>query len=495
MRIFIGGLFHETNDFSPVPTGRASFDEMSWRPRRQPEPPRTLQLLGYGGALARARELGLDVVAGPYSAAIPSARAGAPVWTDLTTELLDELRAAMPVDMVFLFLHGAMATEGVDDCEGELLAEVRRLIGPGVPLGTALDLHGNVTATMMKSADWVVACKEYPHVDLADESARVVELLVAQAAGRIRPVSAALRLPMLVLAPTTSGPVQAFVARLREHQARRGVLSTSAFHGFFGADHPQAGAAIVVTADGDPILARKCALDLARDFTASVLAQGNLGVDLDTALDAAFAHPGTVVLADRADNAGGGAGSDSTVVLAELLRRGVQQATLGVIWDPMAVDFCALAGAGSRLRLRLGGKVGPMSGAPLDVEAQVLAVRDDVRQAAFGRGEANMPIGRSAAIRVGGVDVVVASVRNQVFSRHVFEGHGIDLLSKKLIVVKSTQHFYEAFAPLGKVIYCDVAGTVTSDFATLPYTRLRRPMWPIDAAVPQSEFIHPAAGG
>lgn len=491
MRIFIGGLFHETNDFSPVPTGRASFDEMSWRPRQQPAPPQNLNLLGYGGAFARARELGLDVVAGPYSAAIPSARAGAPVWADLTNEMLDELRAAMPVDMVFLFLHGAMATEGVDDCEGELLGRVRELIGPGVPLGTSLDLHGNVTGGMLESADFVVACKEYPHVDLADESARAVDLLVAQAGARIRPVSAAVRLPMLVLAPTTAGPVQAFVARLRERQARPRVLSTSAFHGFFGADHPQAGAAIVVTTDGDPDLARECAVDLARDFAAAVLAQGNLGVDLEQALNVAMAHPGTVVMADRADNTGGGAGGDSTIVLAELLRRGVRDATLAMMWDPVAAGFCALAGEGARLKLRLGGKVGPMSGAPLDVEAEVLAVRDDVCQAAFGRGEPNMPIGTSAAIRVGGVDVVIGSLRHQVFSRHVFEGHGIDLASKKLIVVKSTQHFYEAFAPLGRVIYCDVPGTVTSDFATLPYARLRRPMWPVDRVTPEPEILYP----
>jgi microcystin degradation protein MlrC len=491
MRLFIGGLFHETNDFSPVPTGRDSFADMSWRPRQQPDPPKTVNLLGYGGALARAHELGLHVIAGPYSAAMPSARAGAPVWAGLKAELLDELRAAMPVDLVFVFLHGAMASEGVDDCEGELLAEVRHLIGPRVPLGTALDLHGNVTAAMLESADFVVACKEYPHTDLADESARVVELLAAQAAGQIRPVSAAVRLPMLVLGPTTSGPLQHFVTRLREHQSRRGSLSASAFHGFFGGNHPHAGAAIVVTTDDDPDLARQGALDLASDFVASVLAQGNLGIDLDSALDAALSHPGPVVLADRADNAGGGAGGDSTHILAELLRRGVQNVTLGIIWDPVAVNFCALAGEGARLDLRLGGKVGPMSGAPLDVAATVLAVRDDVCQAAFGRGPANMPLGKSAAIRVDGVDIVIASVRDQVFSRHAFEAHGIDLTTKDLIVVKSTQHFFEAFSPLGRVIYCDAPGTVTSDFATLPYTRLRRPIWPIDAILPEPESLFP----
>ncbi|MFO0334600.1 MAG: M81 family metallopeptidase [Pseudomonadota bacterium] len=490
MRIFLGGLFHETNDFSPVPTGRASFEAMSWRPRLQRDVPPSVNLLGYGGALARARGLGLDVVAGPYAAAIPSARAGAPVWAELVDELLGELRAALPVDAVYLFLHGAMSTEGVDDCEGEILARVRELIGPDVPLGSSMDLHGTVTTKMLSSADFVVACKEYPHVDLEAESARGVDLLLAQANARIRPVSAAVRVPMLLIGPTTSGPLQSFVTRLRACESGPGMLSASAFHGFFGADHPDAGAAVVVTTDGDPALARRIAMELAQDLANSALAQGNVGMDLRTALEAADAHPGTVILADRADNSGGGAGGDSTLVLAELLRRNVRNATLGMMWDPVAADFCALAGEGSRLRLRLGGKVGPMSGPPLDVDAHVLAVREDVRQAAFGRGEANMPIGRSAAVRVGGVDVVIGSIRHQVFSRHVFEEHGIELANKKLVVVKSTQHFYEAFAPLGKVIYCDVPGTVTSDFSALPYARLPRPMWPIDPTPPVPAFIH-----
>ncbi|MYG27882.1 MAG: microcystin LR degradation protein MlrC-like protein, partial [Boseongicola sp. SB0677_bin_26] len=129
---------------------------------------------------------------------------------------------------------------------------------------------------------------------------------------------------------------------------------------------------------------------------------------------------------------------------------------------------------------RLGGKVGPQSGSPLDVEAEVLAVAEDVRQQWFGRGEPTLPLGKSAAIRVGGVDVVIGSERHQVFSRHVFEGHGIDLEQKKVIVVKSTQHFANAYASLGRIIYCDTPGTVTMDFSTLPYRNLKRPIWPLD---------------
>ena len=190
---------------------------------------------------------------------------------------------------------------------------------------------------------------------------------------------------------------------------------------------------------------------------------------------AATAWP--VVLADRADNAGGGASSDSTFVLRELLRRGATDTALAMLWDPVAVRMCHDAGVGARLALRIGGKCGPLSGDPLDVVAEVTSTRTDAVQAIFGLGEPAHPIGRSAAIRVEGVDVVITAVREQVFSRHVFSEHGIDPLRRKVLVVKSTQHFMNDFAKFAaQVVRCDGPGTLTADLSTLPYTRARRPI-------------------
>jgi microcystin degradation protein MlrC len=188
-----------------------------------------------------------------------------------------------------------------------------------------------------------------------------------------------------------------------------------------------------------------------------------------------------VVLADRADNAGAGAAGDSTFVLAELLRRSATDTAVALLWDPGAVDLCHAAGVGARLPLRIGGKCGPMSGDPLDVHAEVLAVRDDATQALFGKGEPTFRLGRTAAIRVDGVEVVLASVRTQVFSHHVFTQHGIDHLARKVLVVKSTQHFMNDFGPIAaSVIRCDGPGTMTADLASLPYRRVRRPMLVLD---------------
>ncbi|MDE0454851.1 MAG: M81 family metallopeptidase [Gammaproteobacteria bacterium] len=480
MRLFVCGVVQETNVFSPIPTGWDSFIGQCWDPRNDPEPPENVNLLAYGGAVERACRLGIEVVPGLFLNAIPAAPASASCWQRIRERILDDLRKAGRVDAVFVFLHGAMSAMETPDCEGDLLQGIREQVGAKVPIAAVCDLHGNVSAAMLDAADFLICCREYPHVDFAERGAGAVDLLKAMREGRIRPACTALRVPLMTVSPTTFGRMSDFVSQLRSVEESGGVLSASAFHGFFGADHEDVGAAIVVITNDDPESGEQIASQLAQAFVDAVMRQGNIGVSLDEALREAAAARGRVVIAERADNSGGGAGGDSTVILAELLRRGVDDTAFGVLWDPISADFCHLAGPGSRISLRLGGKVGPQSGSPLDVEAEVLGVADDVHQQWFGRGKPTVPLGRSAAIRVGGVDVVIGSERHQVFSRHVFEGHGIDLEQKKVIVVKSTQHFAKAYAPLGQIIYCDTPGTVTMDFSTLPYRNLKRPVWPLD---------------
>lgn len=187
------------------------------------------------------------------------------------------------------------------------------------------------------------------------------------------------------------------------------------------------------------------------------------------------------MIADRCDNPGGGAAGDSTFLLRELLACGADRLALGMVWDPVAVDFAHRAGMGARLALRLGGKVGPRSGDPLDVEAEVVALRDDAHQAAFAQGEPRLPLGRSARLRIGGVDVVVNTERQQVFDPRVFTTHDIDPATCRIMVVKSTTHFRNGFAPLaGAIIDCETPGSVTTDPTLLAYRHLPRPMAPID---------------
>ena len=177
-----------------------------------------------------------------------------------------------------------------------------------------------------------------------------------------------------------------------------------------------------------------------------------------------------MVVADTADNAGGGAPGDNTSLLAAMLDRGVGEAALGAIWDPIAAIACADAGVGASLQLRIGGKSGAASAQPLDVEATVRAVRERHHQT--GLGDSRTDMGLSVWLEVNGIDVVLNSIRTQVFSPDAFTGLGIDLAAKRMVAVKSSQHFYGGFAPIAsKVIRVATHGAIQMDFAALPYAK------------------------
>ncbi len=226
------------------------------------------------------------------------------------------------------------------------------------------------------------------------------------------------------------------------------VLSVSLCHGFPWADVADLGVKVVVVSDGDAAGAQALAAQLGAEVRAmrGTTAAPMLGHEEGLARALALAGR-PIVLADTSDNAGGGAPSDATFLLRRLLEQGVGEVALGPFWDPVAVGFCHLAGVGAQLRLRLGGKVGPISGDPLDVEAEVLHLADGARQR-FSGGWTQL--GDVAAIRIpgriGGVEVLLNATRTQAFDPALFTDHGIALADKKLVVVKSAQHFHAGFA-------------------------------------------------
>ncbi len=372
----------------------------------------------------------------------------------------------------------------VDDCEGELVAAVRQIVGPGVAVGVLLDLHANVTVALCEHADLAVSCREYPHIDYGERAAEMLPVLRGIADRQIRPTTWARRIPATGVFPTPDEPMRSFVERIRVAQGRPGVLMVSANHGFEGSDTPFMGASVVVTTDNDESLAEQIADEVANDFLSTIVGNGWSGLGVNAAIDEALRHPvGPVVIADRSDNAGAGAASDSTYILAALIERGVTDAALGMMWDPMAVRVCHDAGVGARLPVRIGGKAGRLSGTPIDAEAEVISVRDDAVQALFGQGLPREPLGKSAAIRIGGIEVVLASRRQQVFSPHCFTEHGIDPTQRHVVVVKSMQHFMGGFAPIAAhIVRCDGPGSATLDMTQIPYERIRRPMLGLDPA-------------
>lgn len=483
MKIFTGALVHETSSFSPIPTSAKNF-----RQRRPGVHASTQDLLAIGdtGAVGRwiqmAAERGHDIVLGASASAGPSGLTVQADYEAMRDALLEDLAAALPVDMVVLFLHGSQMAFGYVDCEGDVLTRVRALVGPDVPIGVELDLHCNVTSAMVENATVIMACKEYPHTDFGDRAVDLFNLIERAAKGEIRPVTSFRRIPMLNLFFTTRAPMRQFVDFTAALEGEGGILSISLNHGFTSADTKEAMASVIVVTDDDGSRGDEFAEALARTFFALREIAGPKTLGIDAALDAALAAPPgkPVVLADGSDNPGGGSAGDSTFILQRILERGIEGAAVAMIWDPMAVHIAADAGPGAKLPLRIGGKVSKMSGEPLDVMAEVLAVAEAPMQQSFSEA-LDTGLGPSVAIRVGGCDIVLNSRRVQTFSPHVFTELGIDPTQKRLLVVKSNQHFYARFAPMAEtVLYADAPGTTSNHVAGRPYRNLSRPIWPLD---------------
>ena len=479
LRVFVASLSHETNSFSPMPTSLRAFEaDILHRAGDEATRSQAMTFPAYGDAVELGMERGHEVIAGLCAWTQPSGPLPGPVYEHLRSEVLGGLEAAGDVDMVILVLHGAMMADGYADCEGDILARTRAAVGPDVPVGAILDLHGNVTPQMADSATALVGCKEYPHTDYRDRVLELYDLLERTGRREIAPRTVIRRGPVVGPIGTTEDPMRSFVDSLTEREGQDGVLSVSMMHGFPWSDSEHTGSTSVVVHDGArPDLAEKACDDILARFVeicAEVSPGRTRGIDevLDEA-GAKLSNAGPIVVADGADNPGGGAACDSTFLLAALIARDAQDAALGMIWDPQAALIASDAGVGARLPLRIGGKVGPMSGAPVDAEVEVLAVRADGFQRGL-TGQLSEPLGLAVAVRIGGVDVVINSIRQQVFSPECFTELGINLAEKRLVVVKSTQHFRAAFAPVaGDMLYCNAPGSLNMDLTSLPYRHLR----------------------
>ena len=474
MRVFAGSIETETNTFSPMPTGMADFEII-----RAADVSPDQDIGGFAGPIdvfrRRSKERGWEFIFSLHGFAQPAGTTVRAVYESLRDELLEALKAALPVDIVFLPLHGAMVAEGYDDCETDIVSRVREIVGPKVKIGVELDLHCDVTGELIEVADAVVIFKEYPHIDINDRAEELFAIIADAAEGKTNPTMAIYDCRMIGLYLTPYEPMRGYVDEMIAREREPGVLSLSLAHCFPWADVPTCGTQTLAVTNDDPELAARMARELGEKLFAMRHALDPISLPLDEALDKALAREsGLVVVADQADNAGGGAPSDSTFVLRALLERGVTNAALGMIWDPIAVQVAMSAGEGAALDLRLGGKMGPMSGDPLDLRVTVSGIIPDMKQYwPQSEGALAIDCGDSVALHCQGIDIIVNSNRGQVFSPSVFSNFGIDPQSKRLLAVKSTQHFYAGFAPIAdEIIYMAGPGAIPPLFTEIPYQRV-----------------------
>ena len=479
-RIFTAALATEINTFSPLPVDLQSFeDQLLARPGEHPDRPTTVT-----GPLhvlrQQAAERGWQVIEGTCASAPPGGPVNRGTYEFLRDEILGQLKAAMPVDAVVIGLHGAMVAHGYDDCEGDILQRIRAQVAPDVVIAAEFDPHCHWTKEMTAALDIAVLYKEFPHVDSLERAHELIDLVGRTLDGEITPKLAVFDCRMIDVLPTSQEPMKSFLAKMRRIEADDAkILNISIAHGFRAADVSEMGTKVIVTVDGDHAYGHVLARELAKELFAN---HGKSMPPLVTPTEAiAKAVASTnrpVVLVDTWGNPGGGVPGDNTVLLKAMLAAGVSDAAFATIWDPIAVRICHAAGEGARLPLRFGGKSCAGIGEPVDAEVTVKRIAENATQSFV---DAIVSLGPSAVIEVGGIEVILNTHRTQTFEPDIYTNLGIPATERKILALKSTNHFYKGFAAISdEIIYVECEGIYPSDYHKAGYKRVRRPLLPLD---------------
>jgi microcystin degradation protein MlrC len=495
-RIAVGGMQHETNTFAPSKADYAAFEDGGGWPGVQVGEPLFDAVAGANipvqGAIEALRAAGHSLVPLAWAAASPSAQVTVDAFERIVGALTERLRAALPVDGVYLDLHGAMVTEHHDDGEGEILRRVREIVGPEVPVVASLDLHANVTHGMVAHADALSIYRTYPHVDMAATGARAAGLLTRMLATGRRFAKAYRTLDYLTGIPSQSTfiePASGLYELLARLEQRSGVALSFA-PGFPMADFPECGMSVVGYADSEAAaLAAVDAFagavsDAEKDFALTLLTP-------DEAVERAMARgaPGApMVLADTQDNPGAGGNGDTTGLLAALIRHRAQDAVLGMLIDPPSARRAHQAGQGATLDFALG----EISGVPGHVP---LAGRFTVERIGDGRFTCTGPMFKGFRMQLGpmallrseaapGVRVVLASSKCQAADQEMFRHLGVEPIRQRVVALKSSVHFRADFQPIAReVLVVRSPGPALADPTDFRWTRLRpgirmRPLGP-----------------
>jgi len=496
-RVAIGGFQHETNTFAPSKADYAAFEAGGGWPGASFGASVFSAVQGANipaeGAIQALRAAGHELAGTAWAAASPSAHVTEDAFETVMGRMIGELQRALPLDGVYLDLHGAMVSEKFDDGEGEILRRVRETVGARVPVVASLDLHANVTAAMMRNVDGMVAYRTYPHVDMAETGARAARLLDQTLSAGRRMAGAFDQLDYLTGIPSQCSfiePCKSIYAEMERLEKKHGAV-LSFTPGFAMADFADCGMA-VFGFSFDEIETRKAVQQLRR-LVAD--AEKDFALELHAPGDAVKrarerGEPGRpVVLADTQDNPGAGGNGDTTGLLRELIRQDSKDAVLGLLIDKEAAQRAHEAGQGRTLAFSLGGKSRIENDSPVAGEFTVERLGD-------GRFTCTGPMFKGFRMQLGpmallrsrsapGVRVALASRKAQAADQEMFRHLGVEPRTQRMLGLKSSVHFRADFEPIAKeVLVVKAPGPALADPAEFNWTKLRkgvrlRPLGPV----------------
>jgi microcystin degradation protein MlrC len=483
MRIAVGGFMHETNTFVSSPTTWDDFVRAGPWPTVTEGDEVLAVFRGINLAIAHfmdaAEKAGHVMLPLAWGAAMPAGRVTDDAFERMAGMMVAGLRASKP-DAVFLELHGAMASASHDDGEAELLRRVRNAVGPGVPILASLDLHANVSPEMVALADFFSSYRTYPHVDWGASGARCAEWLDRVCAWK-RPARALRQVPFLI--PVTAGctyvePAGGLYEELKRIEAASGV-HLSLNMGFPPADIRDVGASVIAYGRDqksvDEAADRLLAAVLAAESAFAAHRPLPVADAVAQAIRIARTASRPVVLADTQDNPGAGAPSNTTGLIAELLRQGAERTAVGIVHDPRAAAAAHGRGIGATIDQLGGGLRDGPGQQPVPGPWRVSALSD-------GRFRGTSPMLRSAITEMGptallsqnGVEVLVATIRQQPVHREVFTHLGMDVNSRAILGLKSSAHFRSGYQDIAEqVIVCLAPGINVEDPASFRFSKIR----------------------
>lgn len=459
LRIAVGGIHTECSTYSPV--------------LMQPEDFRVLRGSDLTGAeyFSFLPTEGVEISPLLHARAIPGGPVSRATYEGFKQEFSEKLRATLPLDGLYLAMHGAMNVEGMDDAEGDWIANARSIIGQDIPLAVSYDLHGNVTQKIVDQIDIFAAYRTAPHIDVRETMVRTWSMLIRTLKTGEKPGVAWAPVPVLLPGEKTSTedePAKSLYHRLPEHDRIDGVWDANLMVGYVWADEPRATACAVVTGS-NPEAAKRAAEEIALSYwqAREDFRFGPVTGDLDDMLDLAEkAETQPVILADSGDNPTGGGVGDRADVLKALIPRGFGGAVIGGITDRPAVEACFAAGIGKTLSVKIGGSLDPASPF-VEVGAEIVSLDDP--------GAADE---RQAVVKIGGITLILAARRRPYHNIADFTRHGIDPAKVRLLVVKSG-YLSPELQPLSNPnLMALTDGVINQDIETLPSKRRVQPIFP-----------------
>lgn len=487
MRLALLGYYHETNTFSTIPTDYAQFERSGILRGAALAREHGEGQSSVSGYLDVGKEPGVEVVPLYFANTGPLGTITADAFERISAECLRLLKENGPWDGILLVLHGAAVSERFHDADGEFTARVRALVGPGVPIGASLDLHGNITERLVENTTVTVLYRTNPHLDARIRARECGQIIVRTVRGEVHPVQAIETPPLVVNIVkqfTGTEPMQGMMDDVEAVIRRPGMLSASAVMGFPYADVPEMGMSFIAVHDGDPAVAREAARWLARRAWERRAEFIGDTPSPDDALRHAMAAPkGPVVLMDVGDNIGGGSAADSTILLEAARRLGVRT-YLQTLYDPQAVSACVVAGVGATVTLAVGGKTDTMHGAPVTVTGRVRLIAD-------GTWEDPRPTHGGWRFFDGGTTVVLETTDDhtlvltslRVGNTSIEQMYSVGVWPERyhVVVAKGVMSPLAAYAPIAaEIIMVNTPGVTSSDLSTFTYHHRRRPLYPFE---------------